>query len=94
METRYEVTARNRKFRRGGETYVTHHDTPAMADEWVILDSKYCGHMYGYEIMTERKPDPDDCWHRVACRYWLDGNEVTETKYLEGMNIRVTEVTL
>jgi hypothetical protein len=82
MQTQYEVIARHRKLH--SETYVVTHSTPTEAVEWVIQDNKDCQGRYGYEIMTLRKPD-GDCWHRVSCRYWLDGAEVTEADYLEGM---------
>lgn len=83
METQYEVIARHRKLH--SETYVITHRLETEAVEWVLLDSKHCGHLYGYQIMTLRKPD-DDRWHRVSCRYWLDGAEVTEEDYLKNMN--------
>ena len=84
METQYEVVARHRKVH--SETYVVTHRLPSEAVEWVLQDNIDCGGRYGYEIMTLRKPDPDDCWHRVSCRYWLDGAFMTEEDYLKNMN--------
>jgi len=91
MEIQYEVTARHRKLH--SETYIITHRLETEAVEWVLLDSKHCGHMYGYEIMR-RVLLNDERWHRVSCRYWLDDAEVTEEKYLEMMRSQVTRVTL
>ena len=83
MKTKYEVTARHRKV--WGAWNTTWRDTPTECAEWVAEDTAECGEFYGYEVTTLKMTDTESGWQRVACAYWLDGAEVTEATYQDGM---------